>query len=510
MTWFSVVCVKPVSYTHLDVYKRQAVYCPPRYNLKQEDYTFLLQSLGERFILGGDFNAKHTYWGSRLITSKGRELFLAAKKFNCEFHTTGKPTYWPTDVNKIPDLLDFFITRKISQNYIKIEEGLELAADHSSVILTVSDKVIMKEDNPTLVNRTTNWIGFQDDLSSKIQLNVRLRTTEELDTEAEAFIKDIQHAAWANTRIITRRTAGNNYPTEIREMVSEKRRIRKRWQQYRVPRDKTRLNQISQHLKREIQKIKTESINSYLRELSYGSDTDYSLWKAAKGLKRPKMQNPPLRQLDGTWVRSNQEKANLFADHLENTFQPYDMNTDEDFSVIGESPSIEISAVTPKEVELEIKTNLNKKKAPGYDLITGEILKKLPRKGIVKLTNLVNASFRLKYVPMCWKVAEVIMIPKPGKQVNVVTSYRPISLLPVISKLYEKLLLKRLKPIIEEKCIIPLHQFGFRNKHGTIDQVHRITNLIEKALEEKKIVRLYSWMLHRLLIKFGTKDWNTN
>lgn len=146
----------------------------------------------------------------------------------------------------------------------------------------------------------------------------------------------------------------------------------------------------------------------------------------------------------------------------------------------------------------------------GYDLITGEILKKLPRKGIVKLTNLVNASFRLKYVPMCWKVAEVIMIPKPGKQVNVVTSYRPISLLPVISKLYEKLLLKRLKPIIEEKCIIPLHQFGFRNKHGTIDQVHRITNLIEKALEEKKFVRLYSWMLHRLLIKFGTKDWNTN
>jgi hypothetical protein len=467
--------------------KVAAIYCPPRYNLKKEDYMFLLHNLGKTFILGGDFNAKHTYWGSRLITTKGRELYSAAKELNCDFHSTGKPTYWPTDVNKIPDLLDFFITRNISQNYVKVEEELELAADHSSVVMTLSDKVIIKEDSPTLVNKTTNWLGFQEDLSSKIQLSVRLRTIKELDEEAEAFVKNIQQAAWANTRIIKRRTAGNNYPMEIREMVSEKRRIRKRWQQYRVPRDKTRLNQITQQLKREIQKIKSESINSYLRELSYEKDTEYSLWKAMKRIKRPKMQNPPLRQADGTWARSNQEKANLFANHLENTFQPYDIYSDENLPMNGENTSIEIYPVTPKEVALEIKTNINIKKAPGYDLITGEILKNLPRKGIVKLTNLINASFRLKYVPMCWKVAEVIMIPKPGKQVNVVTSYRPISLLPMISKLYEKLLLKRLKPIIEEKRIIPLHQFGFRDKHATIDQVHRITNLIEKALEEKNV-----------------------
>ena len=43
------------------------------------------------------------------------------------------------------------------------------------------------------------------------------------------------------------------------------------------------------------------------------------------------------------------------------------------------------------------------------------------------------------------------MIPKPGKLANDRKSYRPISLLPVISKLFERLLLKRLKPIINEK-----------------------------------------------------------
>jgi Reverse transcriptase (RNA-dependent DNA polymerase) len=100
---------------------------------------------------------------------------------------------------------------------------------------------------------------------------------------------------------------------------------------------------------------------------------------------------------------------------------------------------------------------------------------------------LINASFRLRYVPSLWKIAEVIMIPKPGKPPHEKSSYRPISLLPVISKLFEKLLLKRLKPIIERKKLIPTHQFGFRNNHSTIDQIHRIITIIENTLENKKV-----------------------
>ena len=52
-------------------------------------------------------------------------------------------------------------------------------------------------------------------------------------------------------------------------------------------------------------------------------------------------------------------------------------------------------------------------------------------------------------------------------------SYRAISALPIISKLFEKL--------------IPEHQFGFRLSHSTIDQVQRITDVIERSLEEKQV-----------------------
>jgi hypothetical protein len=92
----------------------------------------------------------------------------------------------------------------------------------------------------------------------------------------------------------------------------------------------------------------------------------------------------------------------------------------------------EIKLATTTEVKNVINNNINPKKVEGFDLITGEVLQELPRKAIVKITNLINAAFRLKYVPRLWKVAEVIMIPKPGKPTHKAASYRPISLLPVM------------------------------------------------------------------------------
>jgi hypothetical protein len=73
-------------------------------NLQQENYQEFFATLGERFILGGDYNVKNTQWGSRLATTKGRELMKAINSINGNIHTTGRPTYWPTDRNKIPDV----------------------------------------------------------------------------------------------------------------------------------------------------------------------------------------------------------------------------------------------------------------------------------------------------------------------------------------------------------------------------------------------------------------------
>jgi hypothetical protein len=53
------------------------------------------------------------------------------------------------------------------------------------------------------------------------------------------------------------------------------------------------------------------------------------------------------------------------------------------------------------------------------------------------------------YFPGQWIIAKIILHLKPGKPPNEPMSYRPISLLPILSKVYENLLLHRLLPIIE-------------------------------------------------------------
>jgi hypothetical protein len=78
------------------------------------------------------------------------------------------------------------------------------------------------------------------------------------------------------------------------------------------------------------------------------------------------------------------------------------------------------------------------------------------------------------------------MIVKPGKDPTEISSYHPISLLSVLSKVFEKLILRRINKDLRPDEWIPHHQFGFRQGHSTIQQIHHVTNIINKALEERK------------------------
>jgi hypothetical protein len=94
------------------------------------------------------------------------------------------------------------------------------------------------------------------------------------------------------------------------------------------------------------------------------------------------------------------QKAQRFAEHLEHIFQLHESQEEKVMTTEDIAPKNEdIKLVTTTEAKNEIKNNMNPKKAPGFDLITGEVLRQLPRKTILKVTNFINAAFRLKYVP---------------------------------------------------------------------------------------------------------------
>ena len=137
-----------------------------------------------------------------------------------------------------------------------------------------------------------------------------------------------------------------------------------------------------------------------------------------------------------------------------------------------------------KELLLVVK-RLHPHKAPGLDNITAKIIQELPLSGLTVLLYILNATLRLEHWPTTFKLARVIRVPKPTKPPTDITSYRPVSLLPFISKILERLLLHRLNPEVQNHDWIPEHQFGFRKAHTTIQQCHRLAD-INQALEARE------------------------
>ena len=132
-----------------------AVYCPPKHAIKAEQFLSLYATLGQSFLSGGDYNAKHCHWFSRLITPKGRELFIAMQTDNLSHVSTGEPTCWPCDRRKVPDLIAFGVVKRIPINSLHLDSSFDLSSDHSPVIITMNSKIFLKLAHQPSVQKIT-------------------------------------------------------------------------------------------------------------------------------------------------------------------------------------------------------------------------------------------------------------------------------------------------------------------------------------------------------------------
>ena len=112
-------------------------------------------------------NAKHTYWGSRLINPKGRQLYNALISSGGQLGAVspGKPTYCPTDPKKIPDLIDFAIIKGLTR------------LDHSPVVILLNGPVDNSQSTKKLTTQNTNWLIYKRFVGSH-DLNPSLESNE--------------------------------------------------------------------------------------------------------------------------------------------------------------------------------------------------------------------------------------------------------------------------------------------------------------------------------------------
>ena len=148
------------------------------------------------------------------------------------------------------------------------------------------------------------------------------------------------------------------------------------------------------------------------------------------------------------------------------------------------SKSVFLVPTDPNEI-LKLLTSLKSKKSSGHDNLSSSFLKDLANEICIPISTLVNKSLELGIVPETMKLAKVIPIYK-AKEHDSFSNYRPISLLPTVSKILERVVHKRVYNFLNANNIFYPSQYGFRKNRSTINAITEFASDTLLSFEKRK------------------------
>ena len=134
---------------------------------------------------------------------------------------------------------------------------------------------------------------------------------------------------------------------------------------------------------------------------------------------------------------------------------------------------------------LAIVMKMKKGKSSGFDEINCDLLKQICHVIVTPLVHIINLSFASGIFPSELKIAKIIPLFKSG-DAQVLSNYRPISILPSISKIVERLVYNRLYNFISKHDTLYANQYGFRTNHASYMAALNLTDKIAQGLDTNK------------------------
>lgn len=446
-----------------------------------------LLSINGKYMLCGDFNCRHRDWGCSRANSWGNILSDLTLSFPFTIRFPSTPTYLPSAARSSPSVLDLVLTNVPHfMNYPIVSNNLgsDHLPVHFSILATASSRLL----NLQYVFRKTNWKKYKSCLNyffAQPNNENSCSCTDDIDSAIHNFSNAILYSIDCST---PKNVLKNNFiklPYHIITTIKSRNYFRRQWNRYRQQNFLLLFKIYDKLVKYEIWCFRNESWNRKLANLDTRSKP---FWNISKMLKK-KLPTIPVISHNNIQVMTDANKSKAFAEtfHLNHRgtddirCQSTEANVSENlsefnFSLITTPPQTE--HVTERTVK-DLLKQLKPKQSCGLDNIRNSFLKNLSNKAISRLTCIFNGCLNLQYFPKVWRTAKIVPILKAGKPNNLLTSYRPISLLSNISKLLEKIIKDKLWQFVDENNIIPSEQFGFRPLHSTTHQIMRIAKHVK-------------------------------
>ena len=243
---------------------------------------------------------------------------------------------------------------------------------------------------------------------------------------------------------------------------------------------KVNFRQVSNHCKRVLQAAKLVYANKTKEPITSQKLGSWDFWEIANSvLNKGKSAIPPL--FKGPEVLSSaSDKAKLFAENFSKN-----SNLDDSGISLRVFPSrtnlkLHNISVTPKMVK-KVLTNLDLSQASGLDCIPVVVLKNCDPELSYILAELFNKCLEESCFPDCWKVSLVVPVFNNVGERSTIKNYHPVSLLSVVSKVFEKLVNNRIVDHLEKCGLFSDFQYGFRSFQSTADLLTVVSDIMARA-----------------------------
>ena len=248
------------------------------------------------------------------------------------------------------------------------------------------------------------------------------------------------------------------------------------------------MRQASNHCKRILEAAKLAYANKTKESITSQKLRSRDFWQIANSVLNKGKSAIPVLFNGPEVLPSASDKAKLFA-------EKFSFNSNLDDSVISlpvfhsrTNLKLDNISVTPKMVR-EVEMNHDLSKASGPACIPVVVLKNCEPELSYILAELFNKCFKESCFPDCWKVSSVVPVFKNVRERSTAKNYHPVSLLSVVSKVFEKLVNNRIVDHPEKCGIFSDFQYGFSSCQSTADLLTVVSNRIARVFNRSWATR---------------------
>ena len=441
------------------------------------------------FIMG-DFNINLLDFASHTLTSDFVNNFFSHSLLPCILH--------PTRVSEHrASIIDNIYTNATNANVTSGNILMQIT-DHFPQFMVLKNTHINHGKSESF---KYDYSSFEEDkfLEDFNQIDFTYLENSDFDVnnKFDRFLKDLntltnKHAPikrrsrkemklkdkpWINKRIL--------------KMMSIRDRILQKLKKQQTPDDLKLYKKFRNRVSNELKESKARYFHNYF---SINSQNMKKMWSGIKTIISHKSSAASsinkIRGKDGNLTTDPSKMSNIFNDFYVNVADgitktiPLTPKSPLEYLSNRTCNSLFLSPVTLLEVN-DLINILNPSKSVGPNSIPIKLLKIIGHSVSPLLALLVNQSFQSGIFPDKLKIAKVISLFKKGNP-ELPSNYRPISLLPIFSKIFEKLMYRRLYRFLEIHNILYSLQFGFQENHSIDHALVSLTEAIRNTLDNKR------------------------